>query len=164
MHNLGQFGSKTRKHTIMATCDSAVMSTAEHLFTQAFGPGRLAKTAERIRERYCDHSQALTLFCGPENDIEAAARLFLLSPTNLEGYGFFGPYATAQAHRDGARGEALIKAAQSDNLKKLWPCALNGLLLIGDIAYFSRYGFESVSDEFPLPEDVSSYRLCIWRP
>lgn len=111
----------------------------------AFGPGRYAKTAERLREGSAP--QAGFVMRG-EAGVIGSVRLW---PITIGGQvaTFLGPIAVDRVWREAGLGASLVEACIA------WARAagLPGVLLVGD-AYFGRFGFERARDiELPGPVD-----------
>jgi predicted N-acetyltransferase YhbS len=104
------------------------------LVMAAFGPGRYAKTAERIREQ----ARMAAGFVARDGDrLIGGVRLWSVE---IEGQPalFLGPITVAADERRGGLGAELV-AACIDYARR---CDIAGILLVGDFAYFSRFGFE----------------------
>lgn len=124
----------------------------ERLVLDAFGPGRFAKTAERLRETagspvgFIAESDA-----GPVGSVRLWPIRIGESPVL-----FLGPIAVSSAHRNDGLGAALVEAC----LAHAADTGL-GVLLVGDAAYFERFGFERAQG-VDLPGPVDRRRL-LWR-
>lgn len=139
---------QTRDH---AEVDALVMA--------AFGPGRYAKTAERIRER----AHLAAGFVARDGGEEAAGRLIgavRLWSVEIEGLPalFLGPIAVSAEDRRGGLGGDLV-AACIDYARR---CDIAGILLVGDLAYFERFGFEP-SPQIHLSGPADPRRV-LWLP
>lgn len=124
--------------------------SVDALVLAAFGPGRFAKTAERLREGM-QPSAAFVIRSGPA--LIGSVRLWPIRIGETPAL-FLGPIAVeAQSRREGM-GAALIDAClrSADEL---------GVLLVGDPPYFERFGFR------PAPEARLSgpvdQRRVLWR-
>ena len=128
----------------------------EALIEAAFGPGRLVKTAERLRENRAP-SPGLSVVAREDGAVAGCARMWDIrigdSPALL-----LGPFAVAAGWRNRGLGAALIEAAcqrARDQGHAL-------VLLIGDAAYFSRMGFSPVeSAAVTLPGPVDGRRILV---
>jgi predicted N-acetyltransferase YhbS len=126
----------------------------EALVTRVFGPGRFAKTAERLREK----NQALKDMCfvvrSPKKDIElepdliGSVRLWpikLLSDGGQEPevskLAFLGPIAVDPLFQGHGLGRALVEAG----LRAAFEAEYIAVILVGTPSYFEKFGF--VSDE-----------------
>ena len=124
------------------------------LVESAFGPGRYAKTAERVRE-------AAVPACGfvlrEEGRLIGSVRLWRIRIGQTPAL-FLGPIAVDARVRRVGMGAALVEAAMA--------CAategMGGVLLVGDQPYFGRFGFAPV-ENVVLPGPVDPRRL-LWRP
>jgi predicted N-acetyltransferase YhbS len=124
------------------------------LVDAAFGPGRYAKTAERVRE---SSSPACGFVLREGGRLIGSVRLWRILVGETPAL-FLGPIAVdAEARRVGM-GASLVEAALS--------CAategMGGVLLVGDQPYFGRFGFEPVRDVV-LSGPVDPRRV-LWRP
>ena len=114
--------SETQVHIDLETAADA--AAVEAVVLAAFGPGRFAKTAERLRER-----GAATV------GFEAL---------------FLGPIAVEAGSRRAGLGADLV-AACIDHARAT---GASGVLLVGDSPYFSRFGFGPSPDvDLPGPVD-----------
>jgi predicted N-acetyltransferase YhbS len=105
---------------------------AERLVLAAFGPGRFAKTAERLREGVTPTAG----FVARDGDrLIGSVRLW---PIRIGGQPalFLGPIAVDAASRRGGVGADLVQAC----LDRAAELGL-GVLLVGDTPYFGRFGF-----------------------
>jgi predicted N-acetyltransferase YhbS len=104
------------------------------LVMAAFGPGRYAKTAERIRE----HAHLAAGFVA--YDAERLIGSVRLWSIEIEGTPalFLGPITVAADDRRAGLGGDLV-AACVDYARR---CDIAGILLVGDLPYFRRFGFE----------------------
>jgi predicted N-acetyltransferase YhbS len=127
------------------------------LVERAFGPGRYAKAAERLREG--NRMIGSLSFCafGAEN-LVGAARQWPVMVGAARGV-FFGPIAVEAAWRKHGVGGQLIARA----------CAAAGdqgeafILLVGDLALFGGHGFEPVpAGRVTMPGPVNPRRI-LWR-
>lgn len=124
------------------------------LVLAAFGPGRFAKTAERLRE-----AAALAVgFCAFDGErLIGSVRLWSISVGAARSV-FLGPIAVDAASRRGGLGADLVQAC----IEEARAMKLDGVLLVGDPPYFSRFGF------LPAPGAVLSgpvdRRRVMWLP
>jgi predicted N-acetyltransferase YhbS len=126
----------------------------EALVDAAFGPGRFGKTAERLRE---GSRPALSLVARHGRDVVGTVRLW---PVRIGGEPalFLGPVAVDEAVRGEGVGAALVEAA----LERARAGGRTTVLLVGDMPYFGRFGFE-VAREVELPGPVDRRRVLIAR-
>lgn len=118
----------------------------------AFGPGRFSKTAERLREG----SVHAAGFVGHEGGrIIGSVRLWPIS-IGQTGALFLGPIAVDAARRSAGLGAELVEACKDYAQMS----GTGGVLLVGDRAYFERFGFRPAPD-LVLPGPVDRRRI-LW--
>lgn len=126
------------------------------LIEAAFGPGRLAKAAERLRERNAP-SPGLSVVAREDGRVVGCARMWPvhIGPTAAI---LLGPFAVDAGARRLGLGAALIEAA----------CAATKtaghdlVLLVGDAAYFERQGFVRVDRKaITMPGPVDMRRVMV---
>ncbi|WP_269514331.1 GNAT family N-acetyltransferase [Brevundimonas subvibrioides] len=130
----------------------ADVGEVDRLVLEAFGPGRFAKTAERIRERA---RLAAGYVAREDGRLVGSVRLWAIRVGGVDAV-FLGPIAVAAEARDRGLGADLVGAcmAQAQSL------GVAGVLLVGDLSYFSRFGFE-VAPDVKLAGPVDPKRL-LW--
>ncbi|HYC75609.1 N-acetyltransferase [Brevundimonas sp.] len=124
----------------------------EALVLAAFGPGRFAKTAERLRERA---TVAVGFVARDGATLLGSVRLWSITVGGRPAL-FLGPIAVAADNRRAGLGAELVQACLT------WAAdAGRGVLLVGDAPYFGRFGFEAAPDvRLPGPVDP---RRVLWR-
>ena len=132
---------------IEASADAAAV---EGLVLAAFGPGRFAKTAERLRERACI---AAGFVAREDGRIIGAVRLWAIT-VGGEPALFLGPIAVSAASRRAGLGADLVQACVDH-------AGDTGILLVGDLPYFGRFGFRPAPDA-RLNGPVDQHRV-LWR-
>jgi len=124
----------------------------DRLVLDVFGPGRFAKTAERIRE-------GATLTAGfvarEDGRLVGSVRLWAVVVGDVDAL-FLGPIAVAAEARDRGLGADLIGAC----LGRAQSLGVAGVLLVGDLSYFARFGF-AVAPETRMPGPADPGRL-LW--
>jgi predicted N-acetyltransferase YhbS len=133
------------------------LSLVEGLVERAFGPGRLVKTAERLRERNTPlYDLSLVAWSGGE-----AVGCVRMWPIHVGGAPavLLGPFAVEDAWRSRGLGAELIRQACA-----LAETAGHGVvLLVGDAPYFGKLGFEPVpTGGAVLPGPVDPRRV-LWK-
>jgi predicted N-acetyltransferase YhbS len=132
---------------IEASADAAAV---EGLVLAAFGPGRFAKTAERLRER----ARIAAGFVARENGkVIGSVRLWAIT-VGGEPALFLGPIAVSADSRRAGLGADLVQACV-DHAGDV------GILLVGDLPYFGRFGFRP-APEARLNGPVDQRRV-LWR-
>jgi predicted N-acetyltransferase YhbS len=133
------------------------------LYQRAFGPGRFAKAASRLREnnKYC---QDFSFLARLEDHIVGACRIWPVTGANGVDALFLGPIAVDASMRSLGLGQQLVEAClkqidtsvQRQNRHQV-------IILVGDHAYFGRQGFEVVPNaQIAMPGPVDPARL-LWR-
>jgi len=111
----------------------AEAAEAEALVLDAFGPGRFAKTAERLREA----ARRVAGFTARQDGrMVGSVRLWAITVGEADAL-FLGPIAVASRVRGWGLGADLVAACVDE--ARRWGVA--GVLLVGDAPYFSRFGF-----------------------
>jgi predicted N-acetyltransferase YhbS len=126
------------------------------LVMRAFGPGRLAKTAERLREGNRPIGD-LSFVAEQGGEIVGSVRLWpiQIGPERLV---FLGPFAVESSLRSQGLGAQLIKTA----CQAAAEAEVGAILLVGDLAYFSGLGFERTDPgRILMPGPVDPGRVLI---
>ena len=132
---------------IEAPADAAAIDA---LVLAAFGPGRFAKTAERLRERA---RVAIGFVAREDGRVIGSVRLWAIT-VDGEPALFLGPIAVSAASRRAGLGADLVQACVDH-------AGAEGILLIGDLPYFGRFGFQP-APHVRLPGPVDQARV-LWR-
>jgi predicted N-acetyltransferase YhbS len=127
----------------------------EALIDQAFGPGRFAKTAERLREG-SKFRRELSVCAWEGSRLVGAVRQWDVS---VEGRPilFLGPIAVDAGARRRGLGATLMQRA----VEAAEGAGEGAILLVGDLPYFGQFGFE-VASGLVMPGPVDPRRL-LWR-
>lgn len=124
-------------------------ASVEALIMAAFGPGRYAKTAERIRE----HAAVAAGFVAREDGrVIGAVRLWAITVGDRPAL-FLGPITVSADSRKGGLGADLVQACIDH-------AGQTGILLVGDAPYFGRFGFR-LAPEARLQGPVDARRV-LW--
>ena len=129
----------------------------DSLFDQGFGPGRFAKTAERLREGNVERYD-LSRVALKESEIIAAGKVW---PIEIGGVPvlFFGPFAVDLDERH----HGLVRIIIDSCIEAAITAGERAMLLVGAASYFEPSGFEIVpKDLLTLPGPVDPKRL-LWR-
>jgi predicted N-acetyltransferase YhbS len=128
-------------------------AAVDAIVAQAFGPGRYAKTAERLREGSRPIA-GLSFTAREDGSVVGTVRLW---PVEVSGVrlAFLGPIAVEAGHRREGLGAALIERACAEAKAKGWA----GVLLVGDEPYFGRFGFRRA--RLVLPGPVNPARVLL---
>lgn len=141
--------------------DAAVYDAdAEALYALAFGPGRHAKAAARLREgNHCRRDVSFVALA-KDGQLIGACRLWPVATDQGDKALFLGPIAVAPNQQGQGLGGKLVEAclAASDRLTGL------PIILVGDLAFFEPYGFRrALTGQMILPGPADPNRL-LWRP
>jgi len=124
------------------------------LVLRAFGPGRFAKTAERLRE---PATQAVGFVALSDRALIGSVRLWHVTIGDAPAL-LLGPIAVERAARETGVGARLVQACV-DHARD---GQATGILLVGDPPYFSRFGFvEATGVQLAGPVDP---RRLLWLP
>lgn len=131
------------------------------LHARAFGPGRFARTAYRVREGVGDLSRHCRTAWHEDVLIGAVTMTGIMIGTET-GHWLLGPLAV----RSGDTNKGLARRLVSDALTSIAdlerPEAT--VILVGDLAYYERFHFEvAPRGEIAMPGPVAPERLLIWR-
>lgn len=125
-------------NSVVETETPADAMAVEALVLAAFGPGRFAKTAERLRERAGIEAGFVVR---EEGRVIGSVRLWRIEVGGTPAL-FLGPIAVEAASRRVGLGADLV-AACVDHARA---AGTAGVLLVGDPPYFSRFGFQAAPD------------------
>jgi predicted N-acetyltransferase YhbS len=129
-------------------------AAAEALVERVFGPGRLAKTAERLREG-SEPLAHLSFVAREQGRLVGTVRLWPVTIGEARG-AFLGPIAVDPERRDLGLGGRLIEASCA----AAEDAGLDFVLLVGDPPYFQRFGFTHAAD-VRLPGPVDRTRVLV---
>jgi len=134
------------------------LAAVEALVAKAFGPGRFVKTAERLRETNQPRLD-LSFVAYDGQRLAGCVRLWPIHIGNAPLI-FLGPFAVDPDLRSQGLGARLIEVACEAAMAAGEPA----ILLVGDLAYFSRMGFERTDPAaIQLPGPVDTRRVLIRR-
>lgn len=129
----------------------------EELQALAFGPGRFARTAFRIRERF-PIDKSLSLIAEIDGRPVASVWMTPISVGGIDGY-LLGPLATDPAYRGRGAGKLLVKEVTKMALAR---GEGSFVLLVGDAPYYGPLGFAPTTPgaiQFPGPVDPNRVLL-----
>lgn len=127
----------------------------EHLAARAFGPGRFARTAHRVRER-ARVAEELSHIAWLGKDLAGSIRFAAIHIGERSGAVLLGPLMVEAKWAGKGCGRALIENGLE--LAKAQGYAL--VLLVGDLPYYERFGFQRVPvGQILLPGPVDPARL-----
>lgn len=133
---------------------SADVGTREALLDASFGAARFEKASERLREGRKPARQ-LSLSAVHDGDIAGTVRLWHIEAGSAGRGLLLGPLAVDEGKRSLGIGARLMREA-------LWRVARNGhrfVMLVGDLPYYQRFGFEVAPAMLDLPGPVDRARF-----
>ena len=140
----------------------ADIAAREHLLDAAFGPGRFAKSSERLREgRVPARGLAFAAFDG--GDLVGTVRLWPVMAGNVTRCLLLGPLAVDERVRNRGVGAVLMWRA----LRAARARGYRAVLLVGDPAYYNRFGFaadHTATLRMPGPYDFDRLLACEFVP
>jgi predicted N-acetyltransferase YhbS len=129
----------------------------EALYDEVFGPGRFAKTAERLREGNAKIEAASFVAIDSEG-LCGVVRIWPVTVGETGRAAFLGPIAVAERRRKNGVAFKLME-------RSIGVCrelGYNAVILVGDEAYYQRFGFKRAgAGRFPLPGPVDENRVLI---
>jgi predicted N-acetyltransferase YhbS len=127
---------------------------ADALIDRAFGPGRFAKSSERVRE-FADFAPELSFCAWRGDELVGVVRQWRVRVGATHAV-FLGPIAVEADERSGGVGALLVEQA----------CAAakaageTAIVLVGDAPYFGRFGFTAeLGRAVRLPGPVDQHRV-----
>lgn len=125
------------------------------LSAEAFGPGRFARTAYRVREGVAPVA-ALSLTGWRDGHLVGGVRFTQVSIGAMDKTLLLGPLVVDPAHAGKGYGRALVE----EGLARARAEGFALVLLVGDMPYYGRFGFAPVPPgQIALPGPVEPARL-----
>lgn len=136
--------------------ETAADATAlSKLSAEAFGPGRFARTAYRVREGVPPIAP-LCLTGWLDDGLVGGVRFTAIKMGAREGGALLGPLVVDPAVKGKGYGKALV----SEGLTRAKTHGFGLVLLVGDMPYYGRFGFAPVTPgKITLPGPVDPGRL-----
>jgi len=129
----------------------------EALAAEAFGPGRFARTAFRLRENV-PHEPDLSFTLKYGDDLAGSVKLTKVMIGNTEAL-LLGPLVVAPKYKNYGFGRKLMDVSVNAARQK----GHIAILLVGDLPYYQQFGFEVVppgSITMPGPVDTNRLLIC----
>jgi predicted N-acetyltransferase YhbS len=121
---------------------------------EAFGPGRFARAAYKIREGG-PHERSLSFVALSNGTVVASVRLTPIAAGAGRGL-LLGPLAVRPAHKNFGIGKKLVRISLEEAAKAGWGV----VVLVGDAPYYGPLGFSRVaSGQIVMPRPVDPHRL-----
>jgi predicted N-acetyltransferase YhbS len=134
----------------------------EELQALAFGPGRFARTAFRVRERF-PIDKSLAMIAEVHGERVGSVWMTPISVGGIDGY-LLGPLATHPNFRKRGAGKLLARAVTKVALER---SEGSFVLLVGDQDYYGPLGWQPTTPgaiKFPGPVDPSRVLLYSYDP
>jgi predicted N-acetyltransferase YhbS len=129
----------------------------EALYDEVFGPGRFAKTAERLREGNTRIADASLVAVDAEG-VTGVVRVWPVTVGDKGRAAFLGPIAVAERRRGNGVAFKLMERAIGVCREQGFPA----VILVGDQDYYDRFGFKQAgAGRFQLPGPVDQDRILI---
>jgi predicted N-acetyltransferase YhbS len=128
----------------------------EALVDRAFGPGRFTKVSERVRE-IAEFAPELSAVAVEAGRVLGVARMWRIAVGGRP-FTFLGPLAVEAEARSAGLGAMLVEQA----CEAARAAGEAGVLLVGDMPFFGRVGFE-VAGGVTLPGPVDARRVLVRR-
>lgn len=142
----------------LAPEQAAHASAIDHLHEQAFGPGRFARAAFRLREQG-PHDPACSFVAVDDTDmlVGSVRMTRVVAPASGHRGCLLGPLAVSAARKNCGIGRALVRrsvaAAQATDAQFV--------VLVGDEPYYAPLGFAVAPKSLSLPGPVLPRRLLV---
>lgn len=130
--------------------------TIERLHERAFGPGRFARAAERVREQ-ARSEPGLSFVARVATLVVGSVRLTPIHIGETKAL-MLGPLAVEPAFRSRGIGRALLEKAIAQAEAREFPA----IMLVGDESYYGRLGFKRVAPgTIVMPGPVDPMRVLL---
>lgn len=131
----------------------------ERVLDRAFGPGRFAKTSERVRERGAVAEPSLSRVALAENgELVGVCRIWRITAEAGAKLYFLGPLAVDPSAQNAGLGADLVRAT----VAACRATRADGVIVVGAESFFAPMGFSRVPDGvLSLPGPVNPARL-LW--
>ena len=145
----------TAVHVTYAQETAAHDSQIEDINAEAFGPGRFARAAYKIREGG-PHRRDLSFVALVEGEVIASVRMTPIAAGEGRAL-LLGPLAVRPAHKNLGIGRKLVAIALDAAVKDSWGL----VILVGDAPYYAPLGFSRVVPygQTTMPRPVDPTRL-----
>jgi predicted N-acetyltransferase YhbS len=161
--------SFTDRQVQLMTCPFAIRPQTpadtpaiDALHEEAFGPGRFARTAYRIREASTQPSP-IALTAWHDGELAGAILFTAITVAGKRGALLLGPLAIRPAYKSKGAGLKLMQAG----LARAKELGFSLVILIGDLPYYSRVGFGAVPPGrivLPGPADPARFLALELKP
>ena len=122
---------------------------------EAFGPGRLTRAAERVREQG-PHDRSLSFVATVDGEVIASVRLTPVMAGEAVGH-MLGPLAVRPSHKNLGIGRELVRISVLAAKTK----GSEAVILVGDPPYYGPLGFRPVTARLDFPGPVDRARILV---
>ena len=122
---------------------------------EAFGPGRLTRAAERVREQG-PHDRSLSFVATVDGEVIASVRLTPIMAGEAVGH-LLGPLAVRPSHKNLGIGRELVRISVLAAKNK----GSEAVILVGDPPYYGPLGFRPVTVRLEFPGPVDRSRILV---
>lgn len=129
----------------------------EQLQADCFGPGRFARAAFRVRERF-EIDPSLSLIAELDGKPVSSVAMTPISLSGFNGY-LLGPLATDPKYRGLGAGRLLVEEVSKLALQR-GPGVF--VILVGDASYYAPMGFLPVVGPIQFPGPVDPKRILVY--
>jgi len=122
---------------------------------EAFGPGRLVRAAERVREQG-PHDPRLSFIAMLDEAIVGSVRLTPVTAGGVAGH-LLGPLAVRPSFKNRGIGRELVRISVAEALAG----GSEAVVLVGDQSYYGPLGFTRVTGRLRFPGPVDPARILV---
>lgn len=138
------------------SAQAAPSDALDHLLNLAFGPGRLARTAERLREGNQRIAAYDHVALNDKQALMGAISFWPIAIDTTPGL-LLGPLAVHPSMQGQGVGQSLMQVAMT----AIDAARFQFVLLVGDLPYYQKAGFNKAPDTVSLPGPVDPHRLLL---
>lgn len=145
----------TKPDIVYLTEDASHDAVIRAINEEAFGPGRFARAAERVREQG-PHDCAISFVAADAGRIVGSVRMTPVHAGDLSAH-LLGPLAVRPSHKNLGIGRELVRIA----VQAAGRIGSGGVVLVGDPPYYGPLGFRPVGGRLIFPGPVDAARVLI---
>lgn len=124
------------QNIVFLTEDASHDAAIDLINAEAFGPGRLVRSSERVREQG-PHDRQMSFVASDQGEIIASVRMTPIFAGETAGH-LLGPLAVRPSHKNLGIGRELVRIVLGVAEKN----GSHAVLLVGDPPYYAPLGFE----------------------